>query len=320
MDSSEIVIPFFPISPYYLICPLISVISAFAVITLSILTGQHKEPLGKMVIIILALDTIFCVPVIAAGHPYEKSGILCEVLIFIVHFGWEASCIWSALFAYSLLNIIKNLTSTSIENKMRWYMLAGLVFPLFHTVGAIFTDYVQYDSHMKQCVHVAIPDKFDGSYFFVTSLPIIMCCFLSLVWYGMAAKHLKRIFSESKNSDVIILLLYPSIMILCWGPNVILNSSIIFGQSPDPTLIQLFQGICKLQGFFNAVVYGCSKKMLKETRKLRYCRCLGNEKDIELYRSFDNIETEENNSKVSLQKGYLTSSEERDASYQSFGY
>lgn len=270
----SIFVTFLPVEGWYLLAPIISTISTAMVVISCIREKKHKETLGFMVLMINLADLHFCASkLLFSALDWTYGRWSCPIYDGINHFGLLASVIWGAFFGHALLQVARAQRIEVLEKSIKTYKLIGLFVPLVIAGILPFTEYaIYYEADTKLCVHYFTnTDQYPGSnlsYIFLAQVPIGVVCALSLIWYTKAYKQLRSLEVEG---NMITLIFYPAIIIVCWAP--ILVSGLFFmslGTVGDhKRLLSAFEAVGQLQGFLDAVIYGGGPKLFK---KLCQCR------------------------------------------------
>lgn len=261
--SDTIIIPFFPSDTLLLICPFLSFIACLAALIASLSLRLYKDSMGVMSLYIIIADLCFEFPKLIACFGYEKSFHFCNIMLAFSHFGMVSSFFWAAFFAHLLFRVAKTHNVHVSKKYMTLYVVCAVVLPILHTIASMFTDYVEYNPTTRSCIHTMTVGQVDYGYVFYTQLPLVMAILMSLYWYVGTILQLRHVFEKGHDFDLLTLILYPAILIICWTPATIASTMAFFGIRPNPSLVAVFQGLVQLQGFFDALVYGRSKSLFR---------------------------------------------------------
>lgn len=269
-NASSHDVVFFPIMMPYLICPALSSLASFVMITLILVSKFHKESLGIMLLSVNIADFLFCFPKAMTYLIRPWDDAFCRLVQFVSHAGLISSVIWGFLFAHAMLKVITKQKFEVIRELLKPYILLSVILPVILSAQCLFSDYIIYHDDTNTCIHKVQAGVFDYKSLLFTGIPIVTCCVLSLIWYSFAAKMLKNFMNNSNAIYTWTLVIYPAILLICWMPSLMMNSLITFGMKPNAFLLEVFQALDQTQGFWNAVVYGISKGSVRRAIS-RFC-------------------------------------------------
>lgn len=274
--AERIIIPFFPTSITYMICPLFSFTAAGIVLVISLKQRIYKEPLGKMIIFLLLADFLFGSSKVIAYFGYifgqRKSPMICSILNILSHTNLMCSFFWATLFGHAFYVIIDSSRTEVVKKYMKTYFFVAILLPILHSIGTEFTTYTVYDENTNTCIHTVVIGEVDWQYIFFTDTPLFICCCLSLYWYTKTVRRLKGLIANESGKELLTLGLYPAILIVCWGPMLVTSLMLSFGHRLPQWVTSTAQALGQLHGFFDAAVYGGSKKFARDLFK-GLCRC-----------------------------------------------
>lgn len=250
-------IVFFPVKDFCLIAPILSTGSTFLVILYCIIKKKYKQPLGSMILLISIADCHFCLTkLIFSMNPHWYSEINCKIFDAINHFGLISSVVWGAAFGHALCHVVRTQMIEILEKKIKIYITLAVVVPLFFSSTIFVVDYISFKPETGECVHL-IQTWYNIGYLFLALIPIAGSCFLSIYWYCTVYKELKGLQVEG---NTLTLIAYPGIIILCWAPVLCTCVAVMWYSNKVPTemnlLLNIFDSLGQLQGFFDAVIYG----------------------------------------------------------------
>ena len=266
-------VAFFSTELQFKICVGLSLSFTLLMLLLSLTSKLYKEILGKMVFLILLADFFFVLPKLIAFFDFRKSYWKCNIMQAISHFGLISSFLWSACFGHALLTLTKRENISDVKNNMTLYISLAVLSPFLSTVISMYTGFVVYLDETNTCVHQVVVGQTDYQYILFTDVPLLLACSFSLFSYICAARDIRRLMSPEYRKEVLTLMVYPGILLLCWLPNLIVNAMLIAGIRTSTTLNTDLQVLAHLQGFLDALVYGGSRnvleKMCKPLRRFR---------------------------------------------------
>ena len=249
-------IVYYPLKLESQITVLLSAIATTIIVSLSLIFKLYKQPTSLMVLAINIVHVLFFSSKLSVLIYQPLSDTHCKIIGIFSTFGVESAAIWGALFAHAFYIILKYHSEIYLSRTMKYYLLVAVLIPALIGGSTYLTKNLVYSEIQGTCVHRVYPDRFDltGNLFF--RFPVIVACLASVVWYKMAITKLSALKGKQTSSEVYIFMIYPGIMVFCWGPHVVLQTAIQFGLSPSGTLTDAFINLTYLQGFFDALVYG----------------------------------------------------------------
>lgn len=273
-------VSFFPNTPFFVICVMISTAVTGILLLISLVAKLYKGPLGTMSFYVLLSDFLFGFPKVIAYFQPPTSFNSCNILQGISHYGLIASFFWAAFFGHAVLSMMKYQDIENLSKYISYYFILGNILPITTTIGSMYTDFIEYLPESNLCVHKVILDELDYQYIIYTSIPLLISCVLSIIWYILAAFRLKQLVEGQSNLDYIGLMLYPAVLLICWLPNLTINTIMQLGRTVDSSVVTGFQILGNSQGIFDSMVYGGSKKIIQKVREqIQKCRRRSNSKE-----------------------------------------
>ena len=255
-----------------LISPALSVIATFLAVLTCVISKFYREPLGFMVFAINLSDFLFCFCKLSVLAIQPTSDTYCHILQAVSYTSLLSSSIWGALFGHALLISSKYQSTLIIKRVIHVYSFCATMIPLFMGTATAFTDYVIYSDKVQSCVHRIYIGEFDYTFLIFGTIPVGGTCLFSLVWYVLAAFHLKKLIAKEQLGKVLTLFIYPGIFLVCWMPIVVKNVLVPWGIKPSPTVTIILREVAQLHGLLDALVYGGGLRNLGKS--LKQC-CLG---------------------------------------------
>ena len=272
---------YFPLKLDSLISVLISAIATTIIVSLSLIFKLYKQPTSLMVLTINIGHVLFYYSKLSVLIYQPLSDTHCKILGIFSVFGSQSSAIWGALFAHAFNNILKyqEISEIRLLRSLKYYLLIAVMIPAIMGGLSCWTDLIVYSNNYGTCVHRVYPDSVDTIGYIFIRVPVLIACVASIIWYKIAINKLSGLQGKRKSGDFYLFMIYPGIMVFCWGPHLTVQALVEFGAAPSQNLINVLIFVKYLQGFFDALVYGKSVvKVLRESVK----SCLGkNVKDEE---------------------------------------
>lgn len=257
---------------YYFPVPIYAVFSALSVLgcifntVTTIMFKISETAVGKMVIALSITDFIF-----NASYSFlifhVESPFICRIGSFFWGFGFAGSLSWCCCFAHCLYRSLKSDNDQTPNLFLKWYfMISGACGFILAVLAALLQLWTLADD-ANRCVHAARGNEdVDVFILFVTpaSLSSIFCC---LSYMGIVRK-----LYQYKKELFIGLLIYPLILIICDFPTAIYLTvaSARTGSNAESWLFHVSAILLRSKGFFNALAFGLSKRIVNKYKKL--CR------------------------------------------------
>lgn len=272
---------YFPVKINAMISMFLSGFATAIIVSISLIFKLYKRPLARMVLVINMAHVLFYFSKISVLLFPPRSELHCRILSIIVVFGIESAVFWGALFAHLFYVIIKSQSMDEVPLMMKYYVLVAVILPFVSGILSSFTKFLIYSESLETCVHRVYADHFDLSYDLHVLIPVWLACILSTVWYKKAISKISDLQWNSDRNELYVLLIYPGVLMFCWGLHLVLQTIIQMGTSPSQTLIDISISLVNLQGFFDALVYGRSvKEALKDRARSHYGRKISQEEEI----------------------------------------
>lgn len=216
----------------------------------------YQNMLGKMVLIVNTADFI-CILLKLFGFILKPTNdAYCRSVLSISQVAMIMSFIWGVFFAHTLYKSVEQQSVQSVQQIYKYYWIISSMVAIALGFGVLFTNYVFYNENLKTCVHRVYFRRFDPTMTFLTIIPTFVLCILCIIWYALGAKNMKKLIPDIRRRDLLPLLLYPAIVIICYFPCLITNTLIIFEILPSERISIVLRNIIHLHGFFNVLAYG----------------------------------------------------------------
>ena len=271
---NEVSIIFLPTDWASAISLLISSLATTLVVIYGVHNKIYKHVLGKMVLIVNAADLAFCLIYLSVRFLAPANDMQCKIVQAFAHSTLIFSLLWGTFFGHSLYIMSKYQNLSALQKSYKDYIRISVVFSLGLGIATIFTNYTQFSATEKSCVHLVRAHETDVTLIIFSQIPISVVCLLGVFWYISAGLMLKKGTGLTRINNILTLLIYPGIVIICWLPvnivTVCLTAGVTISRGVDGVTKNLYQ----LQGLFDAMGYGIAPVMKK--------RCASNNQvDIE---------------------------------------
>lgn len=249
---------------------ILSVISTFIVVIVSIYGKFWKKTLSTMIFSINLADFIFfsAKTFVLLYQPITDYG--CQILQVICTFGLISSVTWGCIFGHAFYMVLKYKNLLVLNNYWRVYLTISIMVPLMALFGVFFTDNIRYVD--GDCIYQVIPDKLDYLLLLRLHGPIVICIIMNVVWYILAIRILRGIVFTGSLKETLTLMIYPGILIVCLGPIITVHTLIQFGVRPETILVEWMRGLAYSMGFFDAMIYGEGVKSTSRNLCRKRCR------------------------------------------------
>lgn len=301
---------YFPLNIDSLITALLSAIATTIVILLSLIFKLYKKPTSLMVFAINIAHALFYYTKLSVLVQPPTSDSYCKFLNVFNIYGLESTSIWSALFAHAFYFIVKYPSScdTRLPRVIKkYYLPIAVLFPLINGALSLFTNHLIYSETAGTCVHRVYPDQFDVTGHLFFRFPILLTCLASIVWYKMAINKIFALQDTRRGTELYVFMIYPGILLLCWGPHVVIQTAVQLGLPVSRTLVNISIYLSYLQGFFDALVYGKSVgKVLSNAVKNYLGKDVSNERETLLESTTSDEYSNRIQRDVSFNSSYLS--------------
>ena len=246
-----------------------SLVLTFLLLAILILTKCYTDPLQRMVFFLILVDFLFSLSLLVSLVITPSSSVECKTTIYISVFGRTSSFFWSASFAHALMKIMEANNFTPMEKLMKYYTTFSLSLPAIIALVFVSTPLVVYDPDDKRCGRYVTIGQFDYSYFLLSGVPLLLSCVMSIYFYLRTGWHIKSFLAKESGMarELLVLMVYPATMIVCWLPYLIWNLVYMFIDL-DSTLAVIPKFCLGLHGFLNSLAYGLSKKTREDLKSL----------------------------------------------------
>ena len=266
-ENNKIFITYFPDTLVDRIPSLLSLAATVTVLIILWITKFYRHPLHRMVFFLIFADFLFSLVFLINMFYSPKSAAECKMLLSISSFGRNSSLWWSVAFAHALMKIMEDNDFSSMPRLMRYYYLTAVYLPIGITLSFVLTPMVDYNPDIQRCGRYDTVGSFNFVYFLVGGVPLTTCCLLSIYFYMRTGCRLKALFAKGSvaTRELLILVLYPAIMLFCWGPSMI-QSFVTMITEPDQAYMVIPKICLGLHGFLNSLTYGLSKKTREDLK------------------------------------------------------
>ena len=269
LQEDRTIVPYFPVSVPDTIASTLSLAATTTMLIVLYLTKAYQAQLHKMVLFLLFADFLHTLAFVSTLIHYPSNTTECKVAFAVVFFGKNSSLFWSATFAYILMKIVASKDFSPAKLQMRYFCIFTMYLPIIIALAMVLSSLVVYCPEAKKCGRYETVGHFDYGYFLLSGVPLLFSVTASIFCYVRAGSRLKLIFygDHTNSRDALVLVLYPAIMIFCWGPQLVwglLSTTMRL----NPSLVIIPKVCLALHGFLNSLVYGFSPKTRQDIRKL----------------------------------------------------
>lgn len=248
---------FLPLEATSSITGFISFVATGLFVILGFYYKIYQRVLGKLVLIVNLADFVFIFarPLSYIYKPTDD--LYCRLIIAISHAALMTSFTWGVFFAHTLYETVKQQNIHPFSRFFKYYCIISVIISTALGAGVLLSDYVFYsEGEAKTCVHRVYFRKFDPTMTFLMTIPTLVLCALCIMWYILGANNMRKLFPNFQHREVIPLLLYPAIVIVCYFPALITHILIIYEIKPGEGVETFLQNLFQLHGFFNVLAYG----------------------------------------------------------------
>lgn len=254
---------YFPLETLSVIPVLISALATTTIVLLSLFFKFYRRPLSLMILAINIAHVLFYFSKLSVLVLKPRSDFHCKILGIIDIFGLESAAFWATLFSHLFYIILKHQSFSVVPIMLRYYLFFAVLLPFTAGVLSFFTNHVIYSADQGTCVHRVYLDRIDITGNLFVRIPIGFACIACAVWYKMALNQLKHLRSIQTGMELYAVMIYPAILVICWGPNFFLQIALQLGATPGPTVINGFLFLAHLHGLWDALVYGRSVREIR---------------------------------------------------------
>lgn len=239
----------------FIIPSFLSAVSTFIILIFSITGKFWTRPLSAMIFAINFADFIFFIAKLSVLVHDPGSNFGCQIMQVINVFGLTCSASWAALFGHAFYKVLKNQHTSVLTSLIKYYVPISFILPVLTGTGTFFTDNIL-SLGDGVCVYRIYVGEFDWFVLFHIQLPMLIAVILCIAYYILSLRQLREIVIEGQVTEALTLMVYPAILILCWGPLAVMQLMAELGMKTPDSLAKTLRIVSHLMGFFNAVVYG----------------------------------------------------------------
>lgn len=258
-DTSYSDLIFISLDVHSSISGFISLVATSLLIVLGFYFRIYERRLGKMVLVVNTADFIYILLKLLGFIYKPTDDVYCRVTGAIAHAALMMSFTWVVFFAHTLYESVKqhNLQDfQTTQTDFKYYWIISTTICSILGFGVLLTDYVSYSDSLQTCVHRVYFREFDFTMGCLAIIPTFILCFLCITLCFLSAKNMKKLIPDIRKRDLLPLLLYPAIMIICFFPAMIANTMIIYQILPSTGLGIVLKNLIQLHGFFDVLAYG----------------------------------------------------------------
>lgn len=243
-----------------IIVTIISIVGCLSNMTITMFLKISKTGIGKMVIALSLMDLIFSVCSLFITFK-ANSMIFCNVMSFILCFGWIGSLFWTCCFAHSLFMSMKFGEGDFVINHyFGAYVKTSTVLTIIASLLSAALGYFSVNAS-GGCYHKFVKGEVDISGIFIFLLPLVASILFCGVCYIKVISKLKEVKAKSYNE----LLLYPLILIVANVPSIIFEIAVKIGgdMAVPPFCWVIAAALLRSQGMLNGLAYGLSRRIME---------------------------------------------------------
>lgn len=254
---------FIPLDVPYVLFPSISFMSTICALLVCIGTKLYRKPVGRMIIFFLLSSCLSDSVKFFGSIFFPQSAITCRISDMIFRFGMLSTAIGGSLFAHALHRVSKY-KLISLNSIVKVYFAVTVLIASVLTLASSQTDLVQFKD--GECLQQIDQKAIDLNYLFITAIPLLGCCILTIFWYALSAQSIIRVINEERNKYLLTLICYPILSVLCWFPLSALYFWMSITNYKGAFLAAPLEAFCQFQGCLNSLVYGVTL-----LRPFKYC-------------------------------------------------
>lgn len=240
-----------------LVMAVLSILGCIFNFMTALLLKTNKIAIGKMVLGLSVMDFVSSVVVIVLRQ--RTNEYVCRVETFFLYFGYAGSFAWTCCFANALYKAIKSEDFEVIDAALvKNYTKLSIILALLIAVYSTATGFRKTQDGL--CLPQDLNNQSNANQLIIVTVPCLISIVYCLYCYMLVMKKLKNVGTFAR----LELLVYPLILILCTLPTTLMELLLFIKSDMEIPFwwflmsYSLFVG----QGFFNAIVYGLSKKVI----------------------------------------------------------
>ena len=245
----------------------LSVTGILFVCITSLAFKTYRRPLGLMVLMIAIADLLFTFPLSVFFK--TKTDVLCNVAAAVSEYGAVSSLLWVGCFAHALKNILSKGNEIVLKQWLLWYFIISQVVPIgfaaYSYLGNFFKANKSSQTDFTFCFH---PESNGFDFVFLICLPLpalLTACYIAYCYF-MVGRAMKGLFRSK--SKFISLMLFPLVLVVSWAPLLIYQFMVFFNNDlKNNTVSLVLFSLAMLQGFFNAIAYGVSHRLISRVKE-----------------------------------------------------
>lgn len=238
---------------FIMISSALSLVGSFSVVLTALVFPLLRRKLFMRIIAMISLCDFFAS--IASILGYNQTGFICQLQGALYGMFYRASWIWTVAFSYELYGVITSSPQKLPISEPNLHIICWSIALLLESVPYWFG--AKYGGSGVIC-------SFHGPYFVVLMISLffsilVICCILTVSLYYSLSKYLdmnRETLGEGVFVITSVLRQYPSAMVICWIPNIILNFVDMIYPSPlVETSLNASLGVGGLYGFLIAGIF-----------------------------------------------------------------
>ena len=256
----------------YEISMLLSIVGIVFILFSVLYLRLYMYPLAKMVAFISLADLLFTVPNIVLMYVPTITSSMCQVGLFISHYGMLNSFCWATCFAHGFYSIVSTKSEDSLSRRFKTYLILSTLGPLPVDIVAIQANFVRYGLRDNRgvCYQPTTAGQIDVAITLTNQFPFVIVLLACLYFSIASIRKINSIFGGFlKSWKALTILQYPAILCICWGPVIFSSLLVQLGtvRQINSNIMIFFEAMAKSQGFCNAIVYGLSKRVISSYKK-----------------------------------------------------
>jgi len=231
----------------------------FIFITFIVIKPLRKIPNFRCVMYLSIADTLWSIQGILTGlTSIEDNPGLCVFFGFLQIYSFISSLLWTSVFAILIYKIAKKSEPNHFLNNEWKYILFCFGVPLLFALIPLaegFYGLGEYGCGLKP----TLPTELDilMMSLVLMFIPAVSTIIFNIYLYCVVLSRLRRVLvTEEHRKAVSEIKYYPLVLAFCWVWALLYFSIYTITQNRVYWLAIVGYGCCKLQGFFNAFLYG----------------------------------------------------------------
>ena len=240
----------------------ISIVGSLIVISIYMSAKSLRTFPFKLVFWLNLNNLLRSLAIIVPGVLQNSPSIICQIDAYIMYSSSLGGILWTFVIAYKMnQSMLQN--SSDLESDFSFYTLNIFLIPF--SVCLVPFAFDLYGSNELNCllINSQLGEIFRFTlYYFPASIVTVYCCIV----YRRTVKKIKEDNSES-NNQILRLVYFPLILIICIGPMCLLRIFESFGLFNFYVYL-IFSGIWCLNGFFDTLAYALTPPVIQHLKSV----------------------------------------------------